>query len=157
MTDSRPAPEIAPLEAEDAEIEHQPAHPLDPAFLFIILAALALFGLNNLALEVRYTLLWTLLAVSGLLVLVVDKIAVEPLTQRDVLVGLSTGVLVGLPVLAVGAAQLHRVSLDMFGKTSEAAIFQILAFTMPIAEGLYFRAALQDARGPIFTGAAAGD
>ncbi|MEP7286669.1 MAG: hypothetical protein ABI947_12980 [Chloroflexota bacterium] len=151
-----PAPETSPIEVEDAETEDVLPSTLDPAFLFIILAALALFGLNNLAFEIRYTLLWTLLAVSGVIVLVIDKIALEPLTQRDVLVGLSISALIGLPVLAVGAAQLHRVSLDIFGKTSDAAVFQILAFTMPLAEGLYFRAALQGVRGPIFTGGAAG-
>jgi hypothetical protein len=76
--------------------------------------------------------------------------------MRDVVIGIGFGILVGLPLLAIGAAQLKLVSLSVFKETSNASIFQMLAFTMPLAEGLYFRAAFQNARGPIFAGIAAG-
>jgi hypothetical protein len=39
---------------------------------------------------------------------------------------------------------------------SQVAVFQALAFTMPMAETLFFRGSLQSARSPIFTGIAAG-
>lgn len=137
-------------------MEEAPARVLDPALLYFIIMALALLGLNNVASEIRYTALWTVLAILGVLFIINDKVNIPPPTTRDVVIGVGFGVLVGLPLLAIGAAQLKLVSLSVFKETSDAAIFQMLVFTMPLAEGLYFRAAFQNARGPIFAGVAAG-
>ena len=155
-----PEPEQAiqepPPPEDEPEIEEAPARVLDPALLYFIIMALALLGLNNIAPEIRYTALWTVLTILGVLFIINDKISLAAPTMRDVVIGVGFGLLVGLPLLAIGATQLKLVSLNIFKGISEPAIFQMLAFTMPLAEGLYFRAAFQNARGAIFAGAAAG-
>jgi hypothetical protein len=148
-----PAPEDSPLEPDDIEA---PPYTIDPALMYIIAAIVTLLGLNTFAVEIRYAVVWTALAIVGAISLVVDHIAVEPLNLRDLVIGIGFGALVGLPVLAVGAAQLQKISLDIFGSTSPANVFHILVFSMPLAETVFFRGALQTARGPIFTGIAGG-
>ncbi len=144
-----------PIEAVDEESEG-PHRTIDPAFVYIVLAIMALIGLNNVPVDMRYTLVWTLLTVIGVASVVVDRVAIEPPTLRNLLIGFGFGVLVGVPLLAVGIFQLKDISLKIFGKTSEALVFQTLVFTMPLAETLFFRGAMQAARSPIFTSIAAG-
>lgn len=155
-----PEPELVhqepPPPEDDPEVEEAPARVLDPALLYFIIMALALLGLNNIAAEARYTVLWSVLAILGVLFVINDKVSIPAPSMRDLVIGIGFGVLVGLPLLAIGASQLKLVSVSIFKETSDAAIFQMLAFTMPLAEGLYFRAAFQHVRGPIFAGAAAG-
>lgn len=143
-----PVEEVAPLE-EDEETEETP-RAIDPAFAYIILLILALLGLANVAPDVRYMLLWSLLTAIGLLAMILDKVAIEAPNVRNLLIGLGFGAIVGVPLMAVGAPQLQRISLSVFGKLPDSAVFQVLAFTMPLAETLYFRGAFQAARGLIF-------
>ncbi len=144
-----------PIEAVDEESEG-PHRTIDPAFVYIVLVIMALIGLNNVPVDVRYTLVWTLLTVIAVVSIVVDRVAIEPPTLRNLLIGFGFGVLVGVPLLAVGIFQLKDISLKIFGKTSEALVFQTLVFTMPLAETLFFRGAMQAARSPIFTSITAG-
>jgi len=144
-----------PIEPVEEEIEG-PRRAIDPAFVTIVLVIMALIGLSNVPVDVRYTLLWVLLTVIGVVSILIDKVTVEPPTMRNLLVGLGFGALVGVPLLAVGLFQLKDISLKIFGNMSQVAVFQALAFTMPMAETLFFRGSLQSARSPIFTGVAAG-
>lgn len=143
---------IEPIE-EESEGPHRT---IDPAFVTIVLVIMAVIGLSNVPVDIRYTLLWVLLTVIGMASILIDKVTIEPPTLRNLLAGFAFGALVGIPLLAVGVFQLKDISLKIFGRTSEAAVFQALAFTMPMAETLFFRGALQSARSPIFTGIAAG-
>jgi hypothetical protein len=156
--DAGPAPEVPPAEPaeyEEEEVEEKP-RTIDPAFVYIVFVVVTLLGLSNLAVDVRYTLVWTLLTVVAVFAIALDKVEIERPQPRSLLIGVGFGALVGVPFLAMGAPQLQHISRSIFGKSAEAAIFQMLAFTMPLAETLYFRAAFQAARGLIFAGLAAG-
>lgn len=129
---------------------------IDPAFVYIILAIVTAIGLGGFAPDARYTLVWTLLAVIAAAAILLDHHVIERPTPREVGIGLVYGALVGLPLLAVGGPQLQRISFSMFHDASDTAVFQMLAFVMPLAETLFFRCALQAARGLIFAGLAGG-
>jgi hypothetical protein len=152
-----PAPEDPPLEPMEPDDEFVgPPHKIDPALMYIVVSLVTLFGLTSFPAETRYVLVWTALALIGVLAIIVDKVAIEPPTLRDILLGIGFAGLVTLPILAVGAAELKRISVDIFGSASTASVFHILAFTMPMAEAVFFRGALHSARGPLFAGIAAG-
>lgn len=140
---------------EDEEDETASSVIIDPALIFLIIVAVTLLGLNIYSVSVRYTILWTVLAVVGAIALIVDQVEVGRPRLRDLWIGVFYGALIGLPLLAIGSTQLQNVSLATFGKVDDAAVFQTLFFTMPIAETLYFRGAFQSARGLIFASAAA--
>jgi hypothetical protein len=145
------------VEAEETnEADEEVLLRIDPSFIYIILMVVTLLGTSSFAADVRYTMLWGGLALIGAAAILVNYTPVERPTMRDLVVGGSYGLLIGLPVLIVGKPQLQRASVDMFGRLGEAAVFQSLAFTMPMAETLFFRGALQWARGPLVTGLAAG-
>jgi hypothetical protein len=149
------ADEIFPAEEYEETTTAAP-HAIDPAFVYIIFVVVALLGLSKTAVDVRYTLVWTALAVVAVTAVILDKVEVEPIRMSNLLVGLGFGALVGVPLMAIGGPQLQHVSLSVFGPASETSVFQMLAFTMPLAETLFFRAAFQAVRGLIFASVAAG-
>jgi hypothetical protein len=142
--------------ADESDDLEQPARPIDPALVFIILAIITLLGLSRLEVEARYTVIWSMLTVIAIVAVLADRIEVEGPSFRELIIGIGFGVLIGAPVLGVGGIQLASFSATIFGQIHNPAIFQMLAFTMPIAEGLYFRVAIQSMRGPLFAGIAAG-
>ena len=152
MTDMIDSEEISPEEIPEAE---PPSRAIDPAFAYIILIVVTVIGLRSMAPDVRYTLIWSLMVIVAILALLVDQVALERPRVSNLLVGVAIGLIVGLPVLLIGGAALKTVSGNIFGESSETSIFQMLAFTMPLAETLFFRAALQSARGQLATSAAA--
>jgi hypothetical protein len=159
LEEIRPEPEIQqePPPPEDApELEEAPARVLDPALLYFVILAFSLLGLNNTAPEIRYVAIWTVLTILAALFIITDKVSIAPPTFREIVIGIGFGALVGLPLYAIGASQLRPISVSIFGKATDISVFQMLVFTMPLAESLYFRAAFQAARGPIFAGVAAG-
>src|SRR5258708_3290558 len=147
---------LAEETADESEDLEQPSRPVDPALVFIILAIITLLGLSRLDVEARYAVVWSTLAVIAIVAVLADRVEVAGPTLRELMIGIGFGMLIGAPVLAVGGNQLARISADIFGQSSNPAIFQMLAFTMPLAEGLYFRMAMQSMRGPLFTGIAPG-
>jgi hypothetical protein len=155
ITPESPPPEIVEEIVEFDELD-TPSRIIDPAFVYIVLAIVALLGLNNFTPEVRYIILWTAIALIAILGIAVDKVPFEPIMMRGIIIGVGMGALVALPLLGVGAAQLARISHDMFPGFSDPALFNLLVFTMPFAESLYYRSALHSARGAIFTGVASG-
>ncbi len=152
IEEAPPPPEEEPIEAEHVARQRN----IDPVVVYVILLIITLIGLSNLALDVRYSLLWSLLTLVGVLAIILDKVPVEALNLRSLLIGLGFGAIVGLPFMTIGAGQLHILSSDMFPTLPHSAVFQALVFTMPLAETLFFRAAFQAARGPILTGLASG-
>jgi hypothetical protein len=154
----RPEEEIEePPPPEDApELEDAPVRVLDPALLYFIILAFSLLGLNRIEPEIHYIAIWSVLTILAVLFIIGDKVSIAPPTFRDIVIGIGFGALVGLPLYAIGASQLKPISISIFKDASEPSIFQMLVFAMPLAESLYFRAAFQSARGPIFAGLAAG-
>lgn len=145
-----------PLTTSDAdEDDEPPLRPIDPALIYLILLAVVILGLNPLAPDVRYTLLWTVLIGVGLLSILLDRLEVEIPNAIDMLLGLGFGLLIGVPLLLIASPQLQRTSLFMFEGTSPAFAFQSLALAMPAGETLFFRGALQPTRGLLFTAIAA--
>jgi membrane protease YdiL (CAAX protease family) len=142
-------------EGDEAFEEVIPVLPIDPVVVYVMLIVVAILGAGSLRGEVRFTILWTVLAAVAVLSLIVDEIEVERPALRDMLLGLGYGAMIGLPILAVTAGQLRAISASLFGELSHAAAFQTLAFTMPLAETLFFRGVFQGTRGLILaTGAA---
>jgi hypothetical protein len=151
-----PPPEDPPIEELDAEEIEGPPRAVDPAIVYIILLIIILIGLSNLAFDIRLTLVWSLLTIISVVGIVLDKVTFEPLNLRNVLIGIGFGALVGIPIMIVGSPNLQLLSLKMFPKLPDSAVFQTLVFTMPLAETLFFRGIFQAARGSLFAGAAAG-
>jgi hypothetical protein len=118
---------------------------------------LSLVGLTNFTPDVRHTLLWTGMALVGVFSIVVDKVAIKRPTLRELVGGIAYGLVVGIPIMIVAAVPLRRLSEDMLGLAfNQAGAFQALIFTMPLAETLYFRGALQASRGLTVAAIAAG-
>lgn len=155
--DSMPVESAPEIEAPETE-EEEPSHVIDPALAFIIIVAVMILGFGNMDPEVRYLIVWVTLTVVAVATIVLDHIDVVSARpqSRDLVVGIIFGALVGAPLLAIGGTQLKDLSSNLFGKADDPAVFQMMAFTMPLAETLFFRGALQSVRSLIFTGAAAG-
>ena len=152
-----PTEEISP--EEFGEFEQGPARKLDPALVYFVLMVVVLLGLNSFAPEVRYTIVWAAMTIFAVLSIIADKVTVSAPTMTELVAGVGLGLLVGVPLVGIGAALLQQVSVYIFGKSpdvADVAVFQTLVFTMPLAEGLFFRVALQSARGAVFTALAAG-
>lgn len=155
--DSAPV-ESAPF-VETPEIdEDEPSRTVDPALALIILVAVMLLGFGSLAPDVRYTIVWTILTIVAVVTIISDRINIAPKRPQlsDLVAGVVFGSVIGVPLLLIGGAQLNQLSTSLFGAISGAAVFQMMVFTMPLAETLFFRGAMQSGRGLIFTGAAAG-
>ncbi|MBE2193716.1 MAG: hypothetical protein IAE83_06035 [Anaerolinea sp.] len=162
-----PVPVIEPVPMEDVEgdedaaetlFDLEPDEPLlnlDPTLAYIVLIVIMIIGTSSFAPDVRYTLLWVGAAVVGVGAITADDLPVERPSLRDLLIGAAYGLLVGLPLLIVGGAQLKRLSQEMFAGVGDTALFQSVVFVMPLAETLFFRGALQSSRGPIVTSLAA--
>lgn len=128
---------------------------IDPALIYLILLGVTVLGLNALVPDVRYTVLWTILIIVGLLALLFDALEVEIPTAQDMGWGIGYGLIVGVPLLVIALPQLQRTSLTLFDRSSETLAFQALVMVMPAAESLFFRGAMQPTRGLLFTAIAA--
>jgi hypothetical protein len=144
-----PVPEEYP--PQEIEYDEAPSRPIDPAFVLIIFIIVSIVGLPSLATDIRYTLLWTPLAIVALLAIALNRMTVETLTVRGLTAGLVLGALIGVPFFIFGTPQLQRISQRIFVDMPDVMIFQVLVFTMPLAETLYFRGAMQATRGVLFT------
>jgi hypothetical protein len=149
-----PPEEQLPAESAIDEIEAPPRN-LDPLLIYLILVIVNLVGLRGVSVDARYTVIWTLAAALALLSLLVDRVELPPARTGDLIAGLGIGLVVGVPVMIIGAPALRTLSGSLFSTTSDSSIFQMLVFTMPLAETLLFRAGMQATRGMIATGVAA--
>lgn len=124
-------------------------HRVDPVFMYLVLIALSV-GLTPLAADSaidRYTILWTLLAIAGVIG-VASKGSVVPgrVAINDALWGGAMGILVGLPLLLVGTPLLVETSDRMFVGLPTGAVFQSVVFVMATTETIFFRGLLQEQR-----------
>lgn len=128
----------------------------DPALVLIALVVISFLAMGGFTPEARYVSLWSLLGMVGIYASFADEIEMLRPTLRDLSLGLVFGALVGLPVLAVGGAQLGRLSYAAFGEATDSAVFAYVCFAMPLAETFFFRGALHNVRGLVFSGIASG-
>ncbi|HVO43030.1 MAG TPA: hypothetical protein VMT34_10420 [Aggregatilineales bacterium] len=152
MPDPSPSEPYPP--DEETEAEESP-RAIDPVLAYIILIVITVLGLRGLAVDVRYTIVWSLTTVIAVFSLLADRVDFSPPHPIDLVVGSIFGGMVGVPLLAIGGSALKILSAAIFAKTSDTAAFLLLAFAMPLAETAFFRGAMQASRGSIVTGLAA--
>ncbi len=118
----------------------------DPVFIYAVLMAFSV-GLmpltENNPIE-RYTILWTLLAGVGVTAFLLgDEPLFGEVKVNDLLWGSAFGVMLGAPLLLVGAGILALASDKIFFGLPDGAVFQSVVFVMSSAETLFFRGILQ--------------
>ena len=145
--------EEVPTASDEDELPQ--IRPIDPALIYLILLGVTVLGLNSIAPDVRFTALWTILIIVGLLAILFDALEVEIPTAQDMGWGVGYGLLVGVPLLVIALPQLQRTSLALFDRNSQTLAFQALVLVMPAAESLFLRGAMQPTRGLLFTAMAA--
>ncbi|MBX3083079.1 MAG: hypothetical protein KF716_15720 [Anaerolineae bacterium] len=136
------------------EDEEEPPIPIDPGVVYVMLIVVALLGAGSLRPDVRFTILWTVLAIVGVLAFVLNDMPLERPTLRDLLLGMVYGAIIGLPIVAVTASSLKPISNAIFEGLPDGAAFQTLVFTIPLAETLFFRGVFQEIRGLVLATAA---
>ncbi|MCC7206313.1 MAG: hypothetical protein IT323_03350 [Anaerolineae bacterium] len=141
---------------EDEDDDEEAGLFVDPAFVYIVVMLVTALGTNSLASDVRYTLLWSVLALTGAAAFIIDRLPLDRPDPRDVLTGVAYGLIIGLPLLIIGRAPLRLLSEAMFGRLDNVAVFQAAVFVMPFAESLFFRGAFQFSRGMVAASVAGG-
>jgi CAAX amino terminal protease family. len=154
----RPPDDLPPYAAADAGDDDLPDFSLppasrgltsDPTFGYLIALALAI-GLAALPREqydLRYTLLWMLLAGFGVLAWLLGTMTrIGQETPENLAWGVVFGLIIATPLLAVGGSTLTTTVNLLFGMLSSGALLAYLVFVMPLAETLFFRGVLQDQR-----------
>ncbi|MBN2305133.1 MAG: hypothetical protein JXQ72_11680 [Anaerolineae bacterium] len=123
----------------------------DPVLGYIMAMALSV-GLTPVQANMRYVVLWTLLAVmGGMAFLIGSGIRFRVTDPGDLLWGVGLGVLTGGALMLVGADTLQTVSERLFSAGNvdnelfDTWVFQAVVFVMPLAETLFFRGAMQRA------------
>jgi membrane protease YdiL (CAAX protease family) len=139
---------------DEDDDEEETSLPIDPGVVFVMLIVVALLGAGSLRPDVRFTLLWTVLAIVGVVAFVMDDLPIERPTIRDLLLGMVYGAIIGIPIVLVTAANLRPISNAIFEGLPDGAAFQTLVFTIPLAETLFFRGVFQEIRGLILATAA---
>ena len=121
----------------------------DPTFGYLIALALAvgLAALPREQYDLRYTLLWMLLAGFGVLAWLLGSMTrIGQETPENLAWGVVFGLIIATPLLAVGGSALTTTVSLLFGMLSAGALLAYLVFVMPLAETLFFRGILQDQR-----------
>jgi hypothetical protein len=155
------APDAEYAGARDREIEDEDEGEglelfIDPVLVYTVAILITALGTGSFVPEVRYTLVWSGLALVGLAAVLLDAIPIERPSVRDLAVGAVYGLMIGLPLFLIGGPPLRLLSESMFAGMSDAAVFLAVAFAMPMADTLFFRGAFQAARGLVTAGLAGG-
>lgn len=154
-------PEEIEPEADDYEPEEEPRRyrgtGSDPTFGYLIALALS-FGLLPLIpdnADLRYTLVWGLVALIGVLAWLFGTMTrIDREKVEDVVWGAVLGLIIAAPLLLVGGEVLSRTAHLIFttgGGTNARAlpsgsVLAYLVFVMPLAETLFFRGYMQQTR-----------
>lgn len=121
----------------------------DPTFGYLVTLALAV-GLTALPadqFELRYTLIWSIMAGFGVLAWLLGNSArVGQETPENLAWGVVFGLIVATPLLAVGGSLLTTTVTLLFGGMSAGTLLTYLVFVMPLAETLFFRGLMQQTR-----------
>lgn len=121
----------------------------DPTFGYLIALALAigLAALPREQYELRYTLLWMMLAGFGVLAWLLGSMTrIGQETPENLAWGVVFGLIIATPLLAVGGSTLTTTVNLLFGTLSAGTLLAYLVFVMPLGETLFFRGVLQDQR-----------
>jgi hypothetical protein len=118
----------------------------DPAFGYLIALALSvgLMPLIPANADLRYTLIWGIMAGFGVLSWLLGNSArITTETPENLFWGLIFGLIISVPVLMIGGSTLHRTAHDLFPNMGAGAALAYLLFVMPLAETLFMRGVLQ--------------
>ena len=118
----------------------------DPLFGLLIAGALSigLTPLTNTDADMRYTLVWGLLALFGVVSwLVGDGPRIGEETPENLAWGIAFGLILGMPLLAFGGKTLTETSDLLFLDMRPGTLLAFAVFVMPLAETLFFRGILQ--------------
>lgn len=121
----------------------------DPIFGLILAGAISigLSPITNQDADLRYTLVWGMLALFGVLGWLFGT--TDPIEQEDPLNlawGGVFGLILSIPVLAFVGGNLTEISLLIFPGLGTGTVLAYALFIMPLAETLFFRGLLQIAR-----------
>lgn len=129
----------------------------DPVFGYLVALALAvgLLPLNPGNVDLRYVIVWLVLAGFGVLAwLLGSTTRIGQEEPENLSWGLVFGLMIGIPLLAVGSSTLTATarllfSLERDGQLvtlSTGAVLALLVIVQPLAETLFFRGVLQETR-----------
>lgn len=141
---------------EDEDEDEEGGLFIEPVFVYIVVMLVTALGTGSLASDVRFTVLWSALALAGAASFIIDRLPLDRPSARDVLAGVAYGLIIGLPLLLVGRTPLRLLSDEMFGRLGDVAVFQAVVFVMPFSETLFFRGSFQFSRGMIAASVAGG-
>jgi hypothetical protein len=150
------ADEIAPEEIEEDDLPDFGQSTLayrsansDPTFGYLVALALAV-GLTALQadqFELRYTLIWGVMAGFGVLSWLLGNSArISQETPENLAWGVVFGLIIATPLLTVGGSLLNTTVTLLFGGMSAGTLLTYLVFVMPLAETLFFRGLMQQTR-----------
>lgn len=138
-------------ESEESPASRHRRQDFDPLLGYIMAMALSV-GLTPVQTNMRYLLLWTLIAsMGGIAFLLGSGIRLKVTDPGDLLWGIALGVFTGGALMLVGWDTLATVSQRLFSagqvhsKLFDTWVFQAMVFVMPISESLFFRGAMQRA------------
>lgn len=129
----------------------------DPIFGYLIAIALAI-GLSPLLpgnADIRYTLVWAVLAGFGVLAWLFGTLTrIEQESPEDLAWGIVFGLLLAAPLFLVGGSALSTATQLLFQAETEGGIQPLppgvvlayVVFVMPMAESLFFRGVIQERR-----------
>ncbi len=118
----------------------------DPLFAYLIYLGLG-FGTLYLGVEARYTVLWTALALGGMILTLVNRRVSRPFLALDLAWGMGIGMVFSLPLLILNWRGLAETARVLFPFEDPAAFFYAMVFVAPLAETLFFRGVMQSQRG----------
>jgi membrane protease YdiL (CAAX protease family) len=142
---------------ESEERQRYRASGNDATFGFLIVVALAV-GLTPLLptyADMRYTIVWALMAGFGVLAWLLGGMTrIEQELPNDLAWGVIFGLIIGAPLLLIGGSILATSVGLLFRSSIEGAILPMpsgmvlayLIFAQPLAETLFFRGVLQETR-----------
>ncbi|GIL11469.1 MAG: hypothetical protein BroJett038_01890 [Chloroflexota bacterium] len=121
----------------------------DPVFGYLVILALSV-GLMPLIpdnADLRYVILWAAAAGFGVMAwLLGSTTRIGQETPENLLWGFAFGLIIGIPLLAVGGTTLHETARRLFPDMRVGEVLAFLLFVMPLAETLFFRGLLQENR-----------
>ncbi|MBZ0294286.1 MAG: hypothetical protein K8L99_17110 [Anaerolineae bacterium] len=120
----------------------------DPTFGYLIALALSvgLMALPGEERDLRFTLLWMVIAGFGVLAWLFSSRMphIEQESPENVSWGVVFGLIIAVPLLAVGGNTLVTTVNLLFTGMSWGTLLAYLVFAMPLAETLFFRGLLQE-------------
>ncbi len=121
----------------------------DPTFGYLIGLALAI-GLTALGPEqrdLRYTILWMVLAGFGVMAwLLGNTTRIQEDTPENLAWGVAFALIIATPLLAIGGSTLSNAVQLLFAGMSSGTLLAYLVFVVPLSETLFFRGLLQQRR-----------